>query len=186
MATVNVRWLGRGGQGCFTVARLLGVAATFEGLHSLAFPAFGPERRGAPVSGFTKISDRPVRDRSEIRVPDYLVVLDSTLLGPAVWNLCARQTRLLVNAPDEAPLKLESLVQVERIDASRLGLEFLGKPIANTAMLGALVALSGVVGRDASRLALLQEIKPELRDQNVRLYDAAYGRFQRGNSFRTA
>lgn len=183
MGTLNVRWLGRGGQGCFTVARLLGVAATFEGLHSLAFPAFGPERRGAPVAGFTKISDRPVRDRSEIRTPDYLVVLDSTLLGPAVWNLCASQTRLLVNAPEEAPLQLPNAVQVERIDASRLGQEFLGKPIANTAMLGALVALSGVVGSDASRLALLQELKPEVRDQNVRLFDEAFGRFQRGKTF---
>jgi pyruvate ferredoxin oxidoreductase gamma subunit len=177
MGTVTVRWLGRGGQGGFTAARLLGVAATMDGLHALAFPAFGPERRGAPVSGFTKVSDQPVRDRSEIRIPDYLVVLDSTLLGPLVWNLWTPATRLIVNAPEDLDLEIPAGRDVHRLDASALAEEYLGRPMVNTAMLGGLVAISAMVSRDAVRLALLQEIKPEVRCENVRLFDAAFQRF---------
>ena len=77
---------GRGGQGAFTAARLLGAAASLaEGAHALAFPSFGPERRGAPMRAFTKLSDRPIGDRSAIVRADYVVYLDDTLLGEG-WD----------------------------------------------------------------------------------------------------
>ena len=76
---VEVRWHGRGGQGAFTAARLLGAsAALFEGRHALAFPSFGPERRGAPVLGFTRIDDHKITDRSAVTACDFVVVLDET------------------------------------------------------------------------------------------------------------
>lgn len=176
MDTLNVRWHGRGGQGCFTVARLLGVAATLEGLYALAFPAFGPERRGAPVAGFTKISTAPVRDRSEIRVPDILVVLDPTLLGPVILQGLVPSSMMLVNAPDSLELP-EVDCHVKRFDASMMAHEYLGRGVANTAMLGALVGLTKCVGLDAGRLAIYQELKTNIREQNIRLFDAAFQRF---------
>ncbi len=76
---IEVKWHGRGGQGGFTAARFLGLsAALFENKYTLAFPSFGPERRGAPVLGFTKIDTSPIRDRSAVRTCDYVVVLDET------------------------------------------------------------------------------------------------------------
>ena len=77
----EIRWHGRGGQGGFTVSRLLGIAAgMFENKHALAFPSFGPERRGAPVLAFTKIDDSKIHDRSEVNQCDYVVVMDETLV----------------------------------------------------------------------------------------------------------
>ncbi|MDR1916019.1 MAG: 2-oxoacid:acceptor oxidoreductase family protein [Synergistaceae bacterium] len=72
---IQVLWKGRGGQGAFTVSRLLGAAWVLKGGYALAFPSFGPERRGAPVRAFTKLDNKPVADRSEISVPDFTVDL---------------------------------------------------------------------------------------------------------------
>ena len=76
----EILWLGRGGQGAFTAAKLLGAAYTADGgRYALAFPSFGPERRGAPVRAFTKLDTKPVLDRSQTEKADYIVVLDDTL-----------------------------------------------------------------------------------------------------------
>ena len=83
---IEVLWHGRGGQGAFTAARLLGAAASMaEGTSALAFPSFGPERRGAPMRAFTKVSARPIGDRSAITRADYVIYLDDTLLAPG-WE----------------------------------------------------------------------------------------------------
>ena len=81
----EIRWHGRGGLGAFTAARLLGCAVSlFEGKYALAFPSFGPERRGAPVFAFTRIDDKAITDRSEVVSCDCAVVLDDTLFGDPV------------------------------------------------------------------------------------------------------
>jgi len=79
---IEVRWHGRGGQGAFTAARLLGAAALCDRKFALAFPSFGPERRGAPILAFTRIDGRRIVDRSALRSCDFAVVLDETLMGP--------------------------------------------------------------------------------------------------------
>jgi len=72
---IDIRWHGRGGQGSFTASKLLGVAVTIYGdKHALAFPSFGPERRGAPVLAFTKIDNKKIHDRSEVKLCDYIVI----------------------------------------------------------------------------------------------------------------
>jgi len=78
---VEVRWHGRGGQGIVTVSRLLAHAALLDGKHVQAFPEFGPERRGAPVTGYTRISDEPISIHSRIYTPNVVVIVDPTLLG---------------------------------------------------------------------------------------------------------
>src|ERR1035437_6292517 len=100
---IEVRWHGRGGQGCFTAARLLGMAAAlFEDKFALAFPSFGPERRGAPVLGFTRIDDRKITDRSAVTECDYIVVLDETLMNSQIVNGLRLHGKVIINttSPD--------------------------------------------------------------------------------------
>ena len=88
----EVIWHGRGGQGAFTAARLLGAAASLaEGRFVLAFPSFGPERRGAPIRAFTKMDDAPIGDRSASAQADFVVYLDDTLLDED-WQRCLLYT----------------------------------------------------------------------------------------------
>ena len=82
----EITWYGRGGQGAFTASRVLGASAIYKGFKSLAFPSFGPERRGAPIRAFTKISDKRIVDRSIIKKNDYIIVLGAQMRdwGPSV------------------------------------------------------------------------------------------------------
>ena len=143
-------------------------AALFEGRFALAFPAFGPERRGAPVLGFTRIDDRKVTDRSAVTACDIVVVLDDTLLGPGVVNGLRPGGVLVVNTPrQELPITLPADGRFVRADATALGLDVLGKPIANTAMLGVLAAATGVVRLESLEKAVRHEMPATLAELNV-------------------
>jgi pyruvate ferredoxin oxidoreductase gamma subunit len=159
------------------VARLLGAAAVREGAFALAFPSFGPERRGAPLTGHTRIDGKPIIERSEVRAPDVVALLDHTLFGPAVLAGVGPSGLVLVNAPEDARLEVPTGFRVERFDASALALRILGRPIANTAVLGALVALTGYVRLESVADAVSSELKPELRASNLELLRFAYGEF---------
>lgn len=172
---VQVRWHGRGGQGGFTAARLLGMAAAlFENKYALAFPAFGPERRGAPVLGFTRIDNCKITDRSDVEQCDYAVVLDDTLIEPRVWQGLRPGGRLIVNTTDSTELPIPADISVCRIDATSLALESLGQPITNTAMLGALLAVSGIVSCESAGRALQSSMPAKLADKNIGLLERAY------------
>ena len=92
----EIIWYGRGGQGAFTAAKLLGAAYALKGdsYYSLAFPSFGPERRGAPVKAFTKLDAKPILDRSETEKADYIVILDETLYSDLLKNLLKPNGRI--------------------------------------------------------------------------------------------
>jgi len=171
----EIRWHGRGGQGCFTVARLLGMAASVhEGKYSLAFPSFGPERRGAPVLGFTRISVTPITDRSMVDQCDYVVILDETLVGPSSLAGIRNGGVLVINTkvPDSyVPMTNRLIVG---IDATSIAMDVLGRPITNTAMLGALVAVSGVVSLSSVQKALRQSMDPSMAEKNCTLVAKAY------------
>ena len=147
---VEIRWHGRGGQGAVTSAELLAKAAIDEGKYAQAFPSFGPERRGAPVLAFDRISDKePIRVRAEITEPDAVVVLDSGLIrivnvssglkedGMIIMNT----RRSLEDITDEFGNKWGLAV----VDATKIARELLGVNIVNTTMLGALLRAKGVV-----------------------------------------
>jgi len=173
---IEVRWHGRGGQGCWTVARLLGLAATqFEGKYALAFPSFGPERRGAPVLGFTRISDHKIHDRSEVKSCDYIVVLDETLIDESICGGLKENGIVIINSnyPEKHEKYLQN-VKVKSVDATSIALELLGRTITNTAMLGALVALSDVVSLDSVDRAIKQELKDSVYEKNVKVVKRAY------------
>jgi len=168
---LEVRWHGRGGQGAFTAARLLGIAsALFEQRFALAFPSFGPERRGAPVLGFTRIDDRKITDRTLPTECDYVVVLDETLAGPNIAVGLKSGAKLILNtAHPERYRALAPDHEIIGLDATTLALEVLGSPITNTAMLGALVAVSGIVRLESAIQAISHELKPRIAQKNIDL-----------------
>jgi pyruvate ferredoxin oxidoreductase gamma subunit len=173
---LEVRWHGRGGQGSFTAARLLGMAAAlFEGKHALAFPSFGPERRGAPVLGFTRIDDKKITDRSAVTECDYVVVLDETLMSPAVVAGLRPQGKLVVNTTNpEQYRKLAGKHAIVAVDATSLAMELLGRPITNTAMLGALVGASGIIRLESALEGIAHEMKPALARKNAEVVRRAF------------
>lgn len=165
---IEVLWHGRGGQGAFTAARLLGAAGSLEpGRYGLAFPSFGPERRGAPMRAFTKLDTRPVGDRSAIAAADFVVYLDETLLGPE-WRGELRPGGLaLVNSTRtiEDP-------QLLAIDASGISRSVLGRDIPNTVFLAALCLLAEGLSTQAAKEAIAQYMAPKLHERNWAVVDA--------------
>jgi pyruvate ferredoxin oxidoreductase gamma subunit len=176
---IEVRWHGRGGQGAFTASRILGAAASlFEGKFGLAFPSFGPERRGAPVQAFTKIDDMKITDRSEIRNPDYIVILDETLAGWEMVSDIKENGQVIINTsqPEKYTGWQEKgrMIRVVSFDATALALEVLKKPITNTAMLGAIVAVSGVISLDSAAKGLEASMGRSILTGNLEVLKRAY------------
>lgn len=134
---ILVRWHGRGGQGAFTAAKLLGAAyASDDSRHALAFPSFGPERRGAPVRAFTKLDNKPIRDRSESKKCDFVVILDDTLFDNSYLDDLNENGKVIINSR----LKFNDN-RILSLDALTIAEEELNAPITNTAMLGALLGI---------------------------------------------
>ncbi|MFO7862897.1 MAG: 2-oxoacid:acceptor oxidoreductase family protein [Salinivirgaceae bacterium] len=171
----EIRWHGRGGQGGFTASRLLGIAAgMFEDKHALAFPSFGPERRGAPVLAFTKIDDKKIHDRSEVEQSDYVVIMDETLVNKELAKGIAPDATILINSSGDRTFDALSKFNIITIDATSLALDILGRPITNTAMFGALVGASGLVSIESATNSIKHEMKPGLVDKNVQIVEKAY------------
>ena len=124
----EIIWIGRGGQGAFTAAKLLGAAYAGEGRFSLAFPSFGPERRGAPVRAFTKLSDSPINDRSQTARARHIVLLDRTLYDRSLHALLTEGGTIIVNSPD-------SIEDTVTFDGDSIARE-LRLPTVNTIMSG--------------------------------------------------
>jgi len=171
----EVRWHGRGGQGSFTIARLLGSAAVInEGKHALAFPSFGPERRGAPVLGFTRISDEKIRDRSEVQECDYVVILDETLIDESTNRGLRDGGKMIINTTQIGKYEAMFGDKVIGLDATSLALEHIGRPITNTAMMGALIAVSEIVCLDSALSAVDSEMKSSIAQKNKVVIREAY------------
>ncbi len=184
MAKVTeIRWHARGGQGAKTASTFLAEAAIGAGKYSQGFPDYGPERMGAPMRGFTRISDHPIRLHSAIEEPDTVVVLDDTLLDTV--NVCEGLTEtgtVIVNTkkqPDVVRSKIKwNGKKLYLINASQIALEELGRPIPNTPMLGALVKVSDTITLDV----LLEDItkkftkkfKKQVVEGNLRAIKRAY------------
>ncbi|MBE9469095.1 MAG: 2-oxoacid:acceptor oxidoreductase family protein [Bacteroidetes bacterium] len=173
---IEVRWHGRGGQGGFTVSRLLGMsAALFENKYAMAFPSFGPERRGAPVLAFTRIDNNKITDRSEVKECDYVVVMDETLINEKIIDGLKNDGTILINTKN--PQKYSDILKsckVVSIDATSIALDILKRPITNTAMFGALVAVSNVVSLDSALKSIETEMKPSLVQKNIELVKKSY------------
>ena len=168
---VEIRWHGRGGQGVVTSAELLAKAAIGEGKYAQAFPAFGAERRGAPVLAFDRISSqKPIRTRAEVAEPDVVIVLDSSLLSIVnVTSGLKEKGVLVINSSkplQEIKSELGNRWQLAIIDATSIARELLGVPIVNTTMLGALLKATDLVKLD-SLVEPIEQRFGRLADRNI-------------------
>ncbi|OPY53866.1 MAG: Pyruvate synthase subunit PorC [Methanosaeta sp. PtaU1.Bin060] len=174
----EIRLHGRGGQGSVTAAELIAVAAFEDKRFSQAFPAFGVERRGAPVMAFARIADRPIRIRSQIYDPDYVVVQDVSLLDVVdVASGLKSGGKIIINTdrPKES-LKLDTRAEVVTIDATKIAMEILGRPIVNTTMLGAFAGATKEVTQESLNKAISERFHGELGKKNLLAIKTAYER----------
>ena len=157
----EVIWLGRGGQGAFTAAKLLGAAYTIDdsSKYALAFPSFGPERRGAPVRAFTKLDTNPVVDRSQTEKADYIVILDDTLYSPQLRELLKPTGQIIVNSKKD----IDGAFTYDA-DSTAAGFRL---PTANTVMFGLLVGLSDVVTSDEAVEAIKGYMPQKIQERNI-------------------
>lgn len=152
---LEVRFHGRGGQGAVTSAEIIAQAAIKQGMTAQAFPSFGPERRGAPVQAFLRVSDKPIRLRSKVYKPDSVLILDPTLIESANPTSGLKTGGYVIINSNKSADELKKAFPGQNIiavDATKIAKEELGVPITNTTMLGALVRATKVVD-----LAALEE-----------------------------
>ncbi len=158
----EIRWHGRGGQGAKTAAGLVAEVAMEEGKFSQGFPEYGPERMGAPIRGFTRISEGQVKVHSPITTPDVVVVLDDTLLATVdVAEGMSKGGQVIVNtkkSPKDVSSQLSSKeVGVWTLDATQIAIDEIGRPIPNTPMIGALIKATGVVNMDGLKKSITKK-----------------------------
>lgn len=183
--TIEIRWHGRGGQGAKTAALLLADVAFKTGKYVQGFPEYGPERMGAPITAYNRISSRPITIHSNIYYPDYVAVVDDSLLE-AIDVTCGLKPEgaVVVNTQKSREEILKHLRGYEGkvviIDARRISVEALGKYYPNSPMLAAMVAVSGVMKQEI----FLREMKasfehkfakkPEVIDGNMKALELTF------------
>ena len=185
--TVEIRWHGRGGQGAKTAALLLADAAFKTGRYVQGFPEYGPERMGAPITAFNRISGDKIRVHSNIYDPDYVVVVDETLLHSVhVTDGLKDDGAIIVNTAKSAdeirPLLRGYQGRVLTVDARHISEKTLGKNFPNTPMLAATAAVTGIMSREN----FLREMevsfahkfakKPEVIEGNMAALEMAYNK----------
>ena len=175
---IEIRWHGRGGQGAVTSAELVAKAAIDEGKYAQAFPAFGAERRGAPIVAFVRISaDEPIRVRAEVTDPDIVVVLDPSLLRVVDITSGIKASGMLVVNSKKQPEQIEKELgynhSLATVDATAIARELLGVNIVNTSMIGALLRATGVVELESLFEPLRQRFG-RLAERNIDAMKRAY------------
>jgi pyruvate ferredoxin oxidoreductase gamma subunit len=163
---VEIRWHGRGGQGAKTAAIFLAEAVLDRGKFSQGFPEYGPERRGAPMRGYTRISDQPIRRHCSIENPDVVIVLDPTLLESPAAGVTAGsgdKTVFLVNT-SEKPAQIRSRLKTKggkvfTCDATQIALDCFGKSIPNMPMIGALLAATDMLPLEELKASLVERFR---------------------------
>ena len=181
---IEIRWHGRGGQGAKTASLLLADAAFNTGKYIQGFPEYGPERMGAPITAYNRISNQPITIHSNIYEPDYVVVVDDTLLESVDVTAGLKETGAIIinTTKDEAYLKkvLKGYSgSIYTIDARKVSMETLGKYFPNTPMLASIVKVSGIM----SEQELLDDMKgsfkhkfakkPEVIEPNMKALEIA-------------
>ena len=178
----QVRIHGRGGQGVVSAAEMLSVAAFGEGRYAQAFPSFGSERMGAPVTAFCRIDDAEIRLREPVMFPDALIVQDPTLLHQLdLFSGLTTAGYILINSTrsfDELGigdfLSRYSADHLCTVPASELAMKYVGRPLPNAALLGGFAAISGQIGIDAVARAIREKFPGKVGEANVHAATAAY------------
>lgn len=177
---LEVRWHGRGGQGAWTASELLARAAISEGKYIQSFPEFGPERMGAPVTAFTRISTEPIRIHCAVYNPDVVAVLDPTLLKTVkvTDGMSDDGGDIIVNSKENAA-QIRKMLDTNKgkvwtVPASDISLKILGMPITNTAMLGAVARVTGAVSLETIEKMIKARFRPDVAEKNFSVVKGAY------------
>lgn len=170
---INVTFYGRGGQGVVTSAEVLAVAASFDNKFGQAIPSFGPERTGAPVVAFCRIDTKPIVVYQQVYHPDIVVVLDPSLIGIVDVSKGLKEGgHIIINSrPFDFKCQKGS---VHFIDALPIAMEKIGKPFVNTAVLGAVSKIAGIVSLDALKKAIAQRFPDERGPKNIAAAERCY------------
>lgn len=186
---LEIRWHGRGGQGAKTAADLLAEAASAAGRYVQAFPEYGPERMGAPVASFNRVSSKQIRIHSAVAEPDVVVVLDASLVrSVGITDGLAEDGVIVINTPND-PASMRDEIGLEgrslfTVDANSIAMDTIGRPIPNTPMLGAVVKATGMLEFDAFLVIMQKELekkfgsRPEIVEGNIEAIKRAYEEVQ--------
>ena len=183
---IEIRWHGRGGQGAKTASLLLADVAFNTGKYIQGFPEYGPERMGAPITAYNRIDDAPIRIHSNVYEPDYVVVVDDTLLGAVDVTKGLKSTgAILVNTSLDSSVIKEKLKgydgKIYTIDASKIAIETIGSNFPNTSLLSAVIKITDLMSKEELEKNMLESFKhkfakkPEVIEPNmnavIRSYD---------------
>lgn len=168
---MEICWHGRGGQGVVTANEILAETCIAAGMYVKAFPEFGPERMGAPIRGFTRISDSAIRVHSQVYEPDIVIIMDGTLVGKVNMTRGIKKDSVIVanytGTPAELQEALGTEVECHTLDANRIAIEEIGKPMVNTVMLGALIKSKALVDYDKLEDQITTKFSGKLSDKVI-------------------
>lgn len=173
---VEMRIHGRGGHGSVAMAEMIAGAAFAEGKFAQAFPYLGGggERRGAPVQAYARISDSPIRLREKIQEPDLVIVQDPSIMD-MVDVLAGLKPGGILLANAEVPFELSRKdIRAYFVPAGKIAIEIIGRPIMNTALIGALARITGLVGVEAVEVAVRERFPKEIAEKNILAVRKAY------------
>lgn len=177
---IEIRFHGRGGQGAWTATQLLAMSALEEGKYAQSFPSFGPERAGAPMMAFVRISNAPINIHSDIYNPHSVVVLDPTLLDAVnVLEGILPDGKLIVNSHEtpssiKAKLTLKSKQELWVVPATDIAMEILGREITSTAMVGALVKATSYVDLESVLKQVRKRFSGSIGEKNMVLIKRSF------------
>ena len=180
----EIVWHGRGGQGAKTAATMLAAMAIHAGEYSQGSPEYRPERQGAPMKGYTRISEDPIRIHSAISHGDIVMVLDATLLSTVdILSTLKEKAVLIVNTKKTADDVRKELnagddISIHTVDATGISLDEVGRNLPNTPLLGALVKVTGILNKDTVVKDLREKFGKKFSEKvvegNVRAVERAY------------
>ena len=176
---LEVRWHGRGGQGAWTASELLARAAIYEGKYIQSFPEFGPERMGAPVAAFTRISTEPIQIHCAVYNPDVVAVLDPTLLKTVPVTSGLNEEGAIIINSKENPADMRKMLNTDKgkiwtVPATEIAMRILGRPITNTAMLGAVARITEAVKLESIEKVVEERFRRDIAEKNVAVVKEAY------------
>ncbi|MCL1979317.1 MAG: 2-oxoacid:acceptor oxidoreductase family protein, partial [Methanomassiliicoccaceae archaeon] len=168
---IEICWHGRGGQGVVTANEILAEVAIQAGKYVKAFPEFGPERMGAPIRAFARISEGPIRIHTQVYEPDIVVVIDPTLIGKVdVGKGLKKGGTIIANYPgtvSELQKAIGTDAECHAVDATRISFEEIGRPMVNTSMLGALVRARPIISYKALEDNIRAKFEGKLKEKAI-------------------
>ena len=182
---IEIRWHGRGGQGAKTASLLLADVAFNTGKYIQGFPEYGPERMGAPLTAYNRIDDKPIRIHSNVYEPDYVVVVDDTLLGAVDVTSGLKNSGAVIINTNKDGEKIKEILsgytgKVYVVDASKIAIETIGKNFPNTALLSSVIKIIGLMNKQELEANMLDSFKhkfskkPEVIEPNMQAVIRAY------------